>query len=231
MLGNVGDRLTFNVLVDTGATGYSFIDTVIAQTVCERLQIQPVRLLKPKPLKGFDGRPGRDITHAIYPTMTIHDHVETVTPMLITHLGTHPIILGKPWMNKHQVMLDMTNDRIVFGRCCNSSASSALAPTWTYPIAQIERSGLQPRAPRPYLGNSGPQPPTPTLPKPIEPVKTLPHLGDLLCRKPPNSLHVPIRTPAVTITRTPFRPKSILPKPLEKETPLDICEVLRHCLP
>jgi len=142
-LGNVGSKLAFNALVDTDATGYSFIDTVIAQTVCERLQIEPIRLLKPKPLKGFDGRPGRDITHAIYPTMTIHDHVETVTPMLITHLGNHPIILGKPWMNKHHVMLDMTNDRIVFGRCCNS----------------------------------GPQPSTPTLPKPVEPVKTLLHLG------------------------------------------------------
>jgi len=156
-LGNVGRQLTFNALVDTGATGYSFIDEVIAQTVCDRLKIEPQRLLKPKPLKGFDGRPGQAITHAIYPTMTVHAHVETVTPMLITSLGNHPIILGKPWMNKHHVMLDMTEDKVVFGKenCCSTGGS---APNSTNPV-NGSRSGPLPRAPRSYLGNSTPQAP------------------------------------------------------------------------
>ena len=39
--------------------------------------------------------------------------------MLITKLGQHPIILGKPWMRKHDVILDMRNDRLSFwpGHC------------------------------------------------------------------------------------------------------------------
>ncbi len=158
-LGNVGRQLTFNALVDTGATGYSFIDEVIAQTVCDRLKIEPQRLVKPKPLKGFDGRPGKAITHAIYPAMTVHEHVETVTPMLITSLGNHPIILGKPWMNKHRVMLDITEDKVVFGEegCC---AAGGPAPNSTNPVAE-SRSGPLPRAPRSCLGNSTPQAPMP----------------------------------------------------------------------
>ena len=46
--------------------------------------------------------------------MTILDHKETTTPMLITKLGQHQIILGKPWMKKHGAVLDMQNDRLNF---------------------------------------------------------------------------------------------------------------------
>ncbi|KAL2036425.1 hypothetical protein N7G274_010858 [Stereocaulon virgatum] len=44
--------------------------------------------------------------------------------MLITDLGQQHIILGKPWMNKHKVLLDMADDRIVFipGRCDHTGA-------------------------------------------------------------------------------------------------------------
>ncbi len=108
--------------------------------------------MKPKLLKGFDGRPGQAITHAIYPTMTVHEHVETVTPMLVTSLGNYPIILGKPWINKHYVMLDMTEDKVVFRKenCC---ATGGPAPNLTNPAMGL-RSGPLPRAPRSYLGNS-----------------------------------------------------------------------------
>ena len=46
--------------------------------------------------------------------MTIQDHTKLITPMLITKLGQHPIILEKLWMKKHGVILDMRNDRLTF---------------------------------------------------------------------------------------------------------------------
>jgi len=115
--------------------------------------------VKPKPLKGFDGRLGQAITYAIYPTMTVHEHVETVALMLITSLGNHPIILGKPWMNKHYIMLNMTEDRVVFGKknCCTTGGP---APNATNLVIG-SRLGPLPRAPRAYLGNSAPQAPLP----------------------------------------------------------------------
>ena len=91
-------------LLDTGATGHA----------CEKLQISPQKLTRPKPVKGFDGKRGKDITYAIYPTLTVQDHKETVAPLLITTLGQHKMILGKPWMRKHGVVIDMALDKIIF---------------------------------------------------------------------------------------------------------------------
>ena len=112
-LGN-NSEIETTALLDTGATGYSFVDPSMVRRVCDKLHIEPVRLSRPKALRGFDGKPALNVTHAIYPTMTILDHKETTTPMLITKLGQHQIILGKPWMKKHGAVLDMKNDRLSF---------------------------------------------------------------------------------------------------------------------
>ena len=113
MLGN-NEEIKTTALLDTGVTGYLFIDPSIVRRVCVELQIEPIRLSKPKAIRGFDGKQASNITYAIYPTMTIQDHKETTTPMLITKLGQHQIILGKPWMKKHGAVLDMRNDRLIF---------------------------------------------------------------------------------------------------------------------
>ena len=177
----LGDRikLVFDALVDTGATGHCFIDEATAQDVCDRLEIEPQRLLKAKNIRGFDGKPGTPITHAIYPTMKIHDHIQTLTPMLVTRLGNHPIILGKPWMNKHHVILDMATDELKFGKhmCVDALIAQALRST----IKKSEpRSGPARQQPRPRtgteLGNAPPQAPTPPLftVTPFSPTKIIP---------------------------------------------------------
>ena len=116
-------------LIDTGATGWSFVDEDIARILCNGLQMEPVRLSKPRPLKGFDGQRAKSVTHAIYPTLTVQNHSESTCPMLITKLGHHDMILGKPWMNAHGVLLDMETDRLIFqpGRCSHPGAPRELA--------------------------------------------------------------------------------------------------------
>ena len=44
------------ILADTCATGYGFIDEEFAETVCQVLEIEPQRLIKPKQIQEFDGR-------------------------------------------------------------------------------------------------------------------------------------------------------------------------------
>ena len=112
-LGNNSEIKT-TALLDTGATGYSFVDPSMVQRICDKLLIEPIRLSKPKAIRGFDSRQAPDVTHAIYPTMTVQDHSKLTTLMLITKLGQHQIILGKPWMKKHGVILDMRNDQLTF---------------------------------------------------------------------------------------------------------------------
>ena len=86
MLGNNG-KIRTTALLDTGATGYSFINPAMACRVCNKLDIEPIWLSKPKAIRGFNGKQAPDVTYAIYPTMTMQDHREMVTPMLITKLS------------------------------------------------------------------------------------------------------------------------------------------------
>ena len=96
VLSSNGISYSLKSLVDTGAAGYSFIDEVTAQIVCDQLQIEPLALTKAKPIRGFDGHYAKKpITHAIYPNLTVQGHTVDTAPMLITRLGQHQMILGK----------------------------------------------------------------------------------------------------------------------------------------
>ena len=96
---NIGsnEEIKTNALIDTGATGYAFIDEKLAHVICNRWNMKSHQLNAPKPVIGYDGRIGRTITHAIYPTMTVQGHRELSAPMLITPLGQHDVILGRSW--------------------------------------------------------------------------------------------------------------------------------------
>ena len=63
-LGNHSE-ISSHSLRDTGATWVAFIDETIARHVCSVLKISFLLFAKPKPLKKFDGKPARPITHAI----------------------------------------------------------------------------------------------------------------------------------------------------------------------
>jgi len=83
-------------LIDIEAADYSFIDEVIAQIVCDQLQIEPLTLIKAKSIRGFDGHYAKKlITHVIYSNLTVQDHTVDTASMLITRLDQHQMILGK----------------------------------------------------------------------------------------------------------------------------------------
>ena len=155
-LGNK-EEIKTTALLDTGATRYSFVDRLMAQHICENLVIEFIQLSKPKAIQGFDGKQAPNVTHAIYPTMTVQGHRETITPMLITKLGQHQIILGKPWMKKHGVIPDMRSDQLSFwsGHCQHTNKTlveelNAKAPRAEKPCVEEPNShAKEPRAGRP----------------------------------------------------------------------------------
>ena len=110
----LGNKIKAITLVNTYATGFGFIDEKFAVIICEKLEIQPQRLTKSKPIQGFDGRAARPIIHAIYPMLSMQNHTKSLALLLIRKLGQHSMILGRPWMKKHGVLLDMTHDSIIF---------------------------------------------------------------------------------------------------------------------
>ena len=140
-----------NALINTSAIGYAFIDELTAYTVYEQFLLTPIPLSKPKLIRGFDGRMVEPITHAIYPHLTVQDHHELTAPLLITTLGQHPIILGKPWLNRHRVLLDIESDSLVFGRYNHTNAAMPNKTTPTQVTTAPKKILLKPlvKAPEP----------------------------------------------------------------------------------
>ena len=112
---NNNKRNTVKALIDTDATEYAFINEITAHIICKNLEISLISLLKPKSVKSFDEYLAkRSITHVIYPDLTVQDHSELTASMLITPLRQHSVILEKPWLNWHRVVLDIKSDSLLF---------------------------------------------------------------------------------------------------------------------
>jgi len=111
------DEISYSLksLIDTEAADYSFIDELIAQNVCDHLQIESLSLIKLKSIRKFDDHYAKKlITHAIYSNLTVQDHMKRFVFMLITQLSQHQMILEKTWMNKIKITIDMRNDHLQF---------------------------------------------------------------------------------------------------------------------
>ena len=116
-------RIKALVLIDSGASGYSFIDKEFAQ-----LHDLPLHSLKyPRILRGFDGRAALtgSITHVAEVTMDLHGHVEKLF-MYVTGLRHHPIVLGHPWLRRHGAIAHFSNNTLslsspfCLAHCCPS---------------------------------------------------------------------------------------------------------------
>ncbi len=108
-------RYLLKSLIDTEAADYSFIDELIAQNVCDHLQIESLSLIKLKSIRKFDDHYVKKlITHVIYSNLTVQDHMKRFVFMLITWLDQHQMILEKTWMNKIEITIDMKDDCLQF---------------------------------------------------------------------------------------------------------------------
>ncbi len=102
-------------LINIEAADYSFIDEVIAQIVCDQLQIESLTLIKAKLIQEFDDHYVKKlIIHVIYLNLTVQDHTIDTAFMLITRLDQHQMILEKTWMNKINLVIDMRIDFLWF---------------------------------------------------------------------------------------------------------------------
>ncbi len=112
-------------LIDIEAADYSFIDEVIAQIVCDQLQIKLLTLIKAKLIQEFDDHYAKKlITHAIYLNLTVQDHTIDTASMLITQLNQHQMILEKTWMNKIDLVIDMRINSLRFSNFNPTSQKS-----------------------------------------------------------------------------------------------------------
>ncbi len=98
---------------------------MIAQIVCDQLQIEFLTLIKAKSIREFDDHYAKKlITHAIYLNLTVQDHTIDTASMLITWLNQHQMILEKTWMNKIDLVIDMRIDFLWFSNFNPTSQKS-----------------------------------------------------------------------------------------------------------
>ena len=135
-------------------TVYTMIDETLIEIICGQLQIAFIFLFVFRPLRGYNGQiVSKSITHVIYLILKVNEHAEQTCFMLIVSLNNHRIIIDKSWMNRHEVILNMLYDRIVFksNRCKHfeatfnhvslksnqNSASNRRSSTWTLETSVI----------------------------------------------------------------------------------------------
>jgi len=119
--------LPTHALVDSGATGYAFADEEFVRDH----NLPMFKLKNPRSLEVIDGRPVESgaITHITKISANINGHKEEL-PMFITKLGHYPIVLGLPWMRRHDISISFSKNTITFDsnfcltHCCPKNAVS-----------------------------------------------------------------------------------------------------------
>ena len=101
--------------MNTDCTAYTMIDEALVETICGQFQIVSILLFVFRSLCGYNGQIAfKSIIHVIYFILKVNGHAEQICSMLIVSLNNHRIIISKSWMNRHEVILNILYDRIVF---------------------------------------------------------------------------------------------------------------------
>ena len=111
ILADNNSSLSSYALVDSGATGFGFIDGNFVR----HHQLHPLPLSLPRNLEVIDGRPITSglITHYVDIPIRIGGHEERAK-LFVTTLGHYPIVLGIPWLRRHKVNTNWAENSITF---------------------------------------------------------------------------------------------------------------------
>ncbi len=91
-----GESFKLRPLIDSDSAIYTLIHTKLADQICQKLEIQPIRLAKEKLIRGYDGKLTKKIiTHKILPNLTVESHKKLTVSMLIADIDHHDAILEK----------------------------------------------------------------------------------------------------------------------------------------
>ena len=98
-------------LPDSGATGHAFMSFSLAR----QLGAPVKNLQNPLRLTTFDGTNASagPITQSITAFLSISGHVEEAT-FFLTNLGQYPIVLGLPWLQRHNPVVDWKSHEMTF---------------------------------------------------------------------------------------------------------------------
>lgn len=97
-------------MVDTGSQG-----VLMDERYAKALKLPLVRRKHPIPIEAYDGQLAeKALSHYTAPvTLQIGDHYEVIEFNIAT-VAHYPVILGIPWIRKHDVAICLGEDRVAF---------------------------------------------------------------------------------------------------------------------
>ena len=104
-----GYSVSSSALVDSGANGFLFIDTLCALDIARFLGVKALRLPRTFMVKGYDGKLGKPISHYLRLHLTINGRRQYNVPLLILDLGSHDLIIGRKWLDFFNILVDARN--------------------------------------------------------------------------------------------------------------------------
>lgn len=124
-------RIHAQALCDSGASSESFIDETFA--LKHGMEFVPLR--RRRALEGFDGTlQAGTLTHMAVSIVAIGKHVESLA-FYVTHLKHHSIILGHPWLTRHNPFIDWKKGTATFAseycmKNCNNSPTQIVGDSY-----------------------------------------------------------------------------------------------------
>jgi transposase InsO family protein len=109
-----GYSIAVQALGDTGANGFIFIDTNLANILAKRFGLRTTRLPEECAVRGYNGHSEEPITHALIMSIVVDGRRQANLPMLIVNLGRHDLILGRMWFAHSGVLPDCKNRRLLW---------------------------------------------------------------------------------------------------------------------
>ena len=109
-----GIGIDLEILADTGANGFAFIDTTLADQLCTSLGLQLTALPRTIQAKGYDGRKGQVASHCLTINLLLEGRRQYNIPFIVLNLGAHEAILGRKWFEYFHVNLDVVGRRLIW---------------------------------------------------------------------------------------------------------------------
>jgi predicted aspartyl protease len=130
MLSTNGTSVASRALIDSGANGFIFVNTLFAIDLARSFNITTTRLPSPIQVKGYNGKPGKPVTHYIRLHLTVDQRRQYNVPLLVLDLGSHDIIIGRKWLSYFDVLPDCRRRCLVWPAKLPPSYSVAKEIRW-----------------------------------------------------------------------------------------------------
>jgi hypothetical protein len=108
-----GIGIDLDILADTRANGFAFIDATLAEQLCESLGLQLTALPRTIQAKGYDGQKGQIASHCLTLNLILEGRRQYNIPFIVLKLGAHEAILGRKWFKYFHVNPDVARRRLI----------------------------------------------------------------------------------------------------------------------